>query len=77
MPRPRHPDRDVEAAVSYAEAHGWEFVRVGSHVWGILRCPTRPGRASQVGVLDTPQPVRARKGHPQSGGRLRSRQGGR
>jgi hypothetical protein len=39
MARSRHPDKDIEAAVAYAEANGWVFVRQGSHGWGIFHCP--------------------------------------
>ena len=41
MARPRHPEREIEEAVAYAESHGWEFIRPGSHAWGIL-CNTTP-----------------------------------
>ncbi len=55
MPRPRHPDRDIEAAVAYAEALGWEFVRAGSHAWGILRCPRRGRDGHRKSVYSTPR----------------------
>ena len=41
MARPRHPDKDVEEAVQYAESRGWTFVRTGAHAWGVLHCPRR------------------------------------
>jgi hypothetical protein len=41
--RPRHKDKDIEAAIRYAEEHGWYYVRSGSHGWGLFRCP-HPGR---------------------------------
>lgn len=37
--RNRHPDKDIEAAVRYAEEHGWFCVPGKGHAWGILRCP--------------------------------------
>lgn len=39
MARPTHPKKDVEAALKYAEAHGWRIVVGGSHAWGKLYCP--------------------------------------
>ena len=41
MPRRRHPNRTVEDALGYAEAHGWRVVPSGarSHAWGRMYCP--------------------------------------
>ena len=39
MARPTHPKKDVEAALKYAEAHGWRIQVGGSHAWGKLYCP--------------------------------------
>jgi hypothetical protein len=38
--RPRHPKKEVEGALAYAEAHGWTVTtRPGhGHAWGIARC---------------------------------------
>ena len=55
MARPRHPDKDIEAAVAYAEARGWAIVRAGSHAWGILRCPRRGRDGHQRSVYSTPR----------------------
>jgi hypothetical protein len=55
MARPRHPNKEIEAAVRYAEAHGWEYVRPGSHAWGILRCPFRGRGGHQARVWSTPR----------------------
>lgn len=55
MARSRHPSKDVEDAVAYAEAHGWEVVRAGSHAWGILRCPRRARDGHQRSVWSTPR----------------------
>lgn len=35
----RHPDKEVEAALRYAEAHGWRIEVGGSHAWGKMYCP--------------------------------------
>lgn len=39
MPRPKHPHKDVEAALAYAEAQGWRIETGGAHAWGKLYCP--------------------------------------
>jgi hypothetical protein len=39
--RKRHPHPEIEKAVKYAEARGWEVKPPGksSHAWGRLYCP--------------------------------------
>lgn len=39
--RKKHPDKDIEAAVAYAESKKWTFKNAGksAHAWGILKCP--------------------------------------
>ena len=49
--RPRHPDKDIEAAIAHAEELGWTVKkRTGkTHAWGLLLCPYNDneiGRAS-------------------------------
>ena len=36
--RPRHPDKDIEAAIAHAEELGWTVKkRIGkTHAWGIV-----------------------------------------
>jgi hypothetical protein len=36
MARPVHPDKDIEAAVSFAESQGWRHIPPGNsaHAWG-------------------------------------------
>ena len=63
MPRPRHPNKEIESAVKYAEAHGWEYVRQGSHVWGVLHCAgrgldSRAPRSGASGRRERPQAER-------------------
>jgi dissimilatory sulfite reductase (desulfoviridin) alpha/beta subunit len=55
MARPRHPDKDIEAAVRYAESRGWAFVRTGSHVWGVLHCAGTGRGACRFHVYSTPR----------------------
>lgn len=39
MARPRHPSKEIEAAVAHAEALGWRVVPISGHAWGRLYCP--------------------------------------
>jgi hypothetical protein len=39
MSRSRHPRKDVEEAIRYAEAHSWRIEVGGSHAWGRMYCP--------------------------------------
>jgi hypothetical protein len=43
MPRPRHTNKEIEAAVRYAERRGWTCTKAKArdHIWGTLRCPQR------------------------------------
>ncbi len=58
--RARHPIKEIEAAVQYAELKGWSCVKGKGHAWGILRCPwndteCRCGTFCQRGVWSTPR----------------------
>ena len=37
MPRPRHPKKEVEEAIRYAEARGWRIDVGGSHAKQLRR----------------------------------------
>ena len=38
-PRARHPKKDVEEALQFAEQHGWTVVPTAKgHRWGEMRC---------------------------------------
>src|SRR5437899_11201418 len=40
--RDRHPKKDVEKALGYAEDERWTVYPTHSgHVWGVIRCPAR------------------------------------
>lgn len=38
MPRKRHPNKAIEAALRYAESHGWRIEAKGAHAWGKMYC---------------------------------------
>jgi hypothetical protein len=37
--RPKHPNKEIEAAVCYAEEEGWTWFKVKGHAWDKLYCP--------------------------------------
>jgi len=39
MARKRHPGKEIEMALRYAESHGWLVVTGGHHAWGKMYCP--------------------------------------
>jgi hypothetical protein len=39
MRRAKHPRKEVEQALRYAESQGWRVVIGGSHAWGRMYCP--------------------------------------
>jgi len=53
MARPRHPNKEVEDAVAYAEARRWTWRALGH--WGRLFCPHADRDGCQVGVFGTPK----------------------
>ena len=55
MARPVHPDKDIEAAVSYAEAKGWHYVPSSGHAWGRLFCPGGQRGDCKLSVWSTPR----------------------
>lgn len=61
MARRRHPNKDIEAALQYAESFGWEVkVKKGGHSWGQLLCPNndnecRCGDFCIMSVWSTPR----------------------
>jgi hypothetical protein len=60
MSRKRHPKKEVEEALAYAEGHGFTVETGGSHVWGKLYCPyndkdCRCGEFCIVSIWSTPK----------------------
>ncbi len=53
MTRSRHPSKEVEAAVAYAESLGWTVRKMGH--WGRMFCPHADRDGYQVGVNGTPR----------------------
>ncbi|HAU5562884.1 MULTISPECIES: hypothetical protein [Enterobacterales] len=37
--RKRHPHKEIESVLRYAEVQGWKIVQGGHHAWGKMYCP--------------------------------------
>jgi hypothetical protein len=55
MARPRHPNKNIEKAIRYAESHGWRVLVGGAHAWGFLLCPERSREGCRLSVWSTPR----------------------
>ena len=55
MARSRHPDKEIEAAIAYAEQRGWRVVPVSGHAWGRLYCAQADRDGCMVSVWSTPR----------------------
>jgi hypothetical protein len=55
MGRPRHPNKQIERAVRYAESLDWSVEISNGHAWGHLLCPRSTREGCIVGVYSTPR----------------------
>ncbi len=60
MTRKKHPNKDIENALKYAEAQGWLVETGGSHAWGQMKCPyndkeCRCGEFCRASIWSTPK----------------------
>ena len=55
MSRPRHPNKQIERAVRYAESLGWRVEISNGHAWGFLLCPQNTRDGCTAGVWSTPR----------------------
>ena len=53
--RPRHPNKEVEAAIAAAEHAGWTVHLSKGHAWGHLYCPLSTREGCIVAVWSTPR----------------------
>lgn len=58
--RKKHPSKEIEKAISYAESNGWRVIERSGHAWGSLVCPQnsadcRCGQFCQMSVWSTPK----------------------
>lgn len=55
MARPRHPSKEIEAALRHAEGLGWRVVPGGAHAWGAIYCPEASREGHRFSVYSTPR----------------------
>lgn len=53
--RSRHPNKEIEAAVRYAEEQGWTCIMSDGHAWALLRCSFGQRGGCQSSVWSTPR----------------------
>ena len=55
--RNKHPNKEIEVAIQYAEKLGWEYRDSGnsSHAWGRLFCPLHTRDGHQISIYTTPK----------------------
>ena len=55
MPRPRHPNKEIEAAIVEAESLGWIIEKRSGHAWGIAQCPFGQRGGCRMSIWSTPR----------------------
>lgn len=55
--RPKHPNKEIEQAICYAESEGWRYQASGksAHAWGKLLCPLASREGHSMSVWSTPR----------------------
>lgn len=55
--RPKHPNKEIELAIKYAESKGWRYQPSGNsaHAWGRLLCPLAAREGHAMSVWSTPK----------------------
>jgi hypothetical protein len=55
--RTKHPNKEMEAAIVFAEDCGWRYARVGNsaHAWGRLLCSLESREGCAMSIWSTPR----------------------
>jgi len=55
--RPKHPNKEIEKAILYAEKNHWIYKESGNsaHAWGRLLCPLHQRDGHQMSIWSTPK----------------------
>lgn len=55
--RKRHPNKEIEQAIKYAESKLWRYMKPGksAHAWGRLLCPLQKVEGCAMSVWSTPR----------------------
>tara|TARA_B100000315_G_scaffold151835_1_gene140636 strand:- start:5190 stop:5417 length:228 start_codon:yes stop_codon:yes gene_type:complete len=57
MARKRHPNKEIEAAITYAETAEWRTISAGksAHCWGKLYCKEASREGCKLSIWSTPR----------------------
>lgn len=56
MARSRHPKKEIEAVLQYAESLGWRVIqKKRGHAWGTIYCPLSVAGSCKRQVYSTPR----------------------
>ena len=57
--RRRHPKKEIEQAIQYAEEKRWRYRKAGksAHIWGVLLCIEASRQGCRMNILSTPRSV--------------------
>lgn len=55
--RPKHPNKEIEHALKYAELKGWRYLPSGNsaHSWGRILCPLASREGHAMSIWSTPK----------------------
>jgi hypothetical protein len=53
--RSRHPSKEIESAIRYAEKLGWTVELSNGHAWGRICCPRHTTEGCQISIWSTPR----------------------
>jgi len=55
--RHKHPKKEIEKAIKYAESRGWRYRETGhsAHAWGRLLCPLQEREGCSMSIWSTPR----------------------
>ncbi|MDF1761369.1 MAG: hypothetical protein P1U40_12620 [Coxiellaceae bacterium] len=58
--RKKHPRKEIELAIQYAESKGWLYKKSvnSAHAWGRLLCPLHTPEGCALSIWSTPRNVR-------------------
>lgn len=54
--RKKHPNKEIEMAIQYAESRGWRYKKAGNsaHAWGRLLCLLENREGCSMSIWSTP-----------------------
>lgn len=57
MIRKKHPNKEIEMAIQYAEKLQWRYRKTGdsAHAWGRLLCPLQEREGCSMSIWSTPR----------------------